>query len=135
MLARRITWRFQPPCRFTQRLLSTYPRPTRALHPTAAGYLTFNGPYAVRGRQLSFDVVRMNLGLGPLRFSIPLKSNAPASLAELPDAQRKALPFFLYAYVDDEMVVARGRSGGLALWLKTTSDFEAQAGLLQRYTQ
>jgi hypothetical protein len=38
--------------------------------------LTFNGPYAWGpGRQLSFDVHAMSLGLGPWRFSIPLKKD------------------------------------------------------------
>lgn len=96
-------------------------------------YLTFNGPFAMKGKQLSFDVVAINIGFGPLRFAFPLKKDAPASLEEVSDAKRKALPFFLYAYVDDEMVVARGRSGGLAMWLRTTPQWEAESGLLQRY--
>lgn len=37
--------------------------------------LTFNGPYAMKGRQLSFDVRQMNLMLGPLAFTIPLKKD------------------------------------------------------------
>lgn len=39
-------------------------------------HLTFNGPYAMSGRQLTFDVSTMNIGLGPLKFSIPLKKDA-----------------------------------------------------------
>jgi hypothetical protein len=35
-------------------------------------------------RQLSFDVVKMNVGLGPLRFSIPFKSDAKP-VAEMAD--------------------------------------------------
>lgn len=38
--------------------------------------LTFNGPYAMKGKQLTFDVVKMNIGLGPWRFSIPFKKDA-----------------------------------------------------------
>eukprot|EP00879_Flechtneria_rotunda_P008611 GHRR01009023.1.p1 GENE.GHRR01009023.1~~GHRR01009023.1.p1 ORF type:complete len:201 (+),score=68.97 GHRR01009023.1:103-705(+) len=41
-------------------------------------FLTFNGPYAMKGRQLQFDVVSMNIGIGPWRFSIPIKKNAKA---------------------------------------------------------
>lgn len=37
--------------------------------------LTFNGPYAMKGRQLSFDVRNMNVSLGPLNFSIPLNKD------------------------------------------------------------
>lgn len=99
-----------------------------------AGYLTFDGPFEAKGRRLAFDVVRMNLGLGPLRFSVPLKSGAAAApLAQRLEAERRKLPFFLYAYVDDELVVARGRSGGLAAWLRADAAWEAQAGTLQRY--
>lgn len=36
-------------------------------------YLTFNGPYSMSGRQLTFDVNRMTIGLGPWKFSFPLK--------------------------------------------------------------
>jgi hypothetical protein len=30
----------------------------------------------MKGKQLTFDVVSMNIGLGPWRFSIPLKKDA-----------------------------------------------------------
>ena len=101
------------------------------------GYLTFEGPYASGpGRQLSFDVdvVQMNVGLGPLRFSLPLKSGAAAApLDQRPAAERRKLPFFLYAYVDEDLVVARGRSGGLAAWLRADAAWEANSGTLQRF--
>lgn len=45
-------------------------------------YLTFNGPYAMTGKQLTFDVHTMNIGLGPLKFSIPLKRDGK-SIAKL----------------------------------------------------
>lgn len=48
-------------------------------------YLTFNGPYAMSGRQLTFDVHKMNVGLGPLKFSIPLKKNGK-SIADMDTA-------------------------------------------------
>ena len=100
------------------------------------GYLTFEGPYASGpGRQLSFDVVKMNVGLGPLRFSLPLKSGAAAApLDQRPAAERRKLPFFLYAYVDEDLVVARGRSGGLAAWLRADAAWEANSGTLQRFS-
>jgi hypothetical protein len=47
--------------------------------------LTFNGPYAMKDKQLTFDVVKMNIGLGPWRFSITLKKDAKA-ISEM-DAQ------------------------------------------------
>jgi len=41
----------------------------------------------------------------------------------------KAGPFFLIVYADDEIVVARGRGGGIALWQRTTPAFELKAGI------
>ncbi len=45
----------------------------------------------------------------------------------------KKLPFFLYAYVDKDIVVARGRSGGLALWQRADKDWEARSGVMAVY--
>ncbi|KAI8467701.1 MAG: hypothetical protein J3K34DRAFT_429614 [Monoraphidium minutum] len=98
----------------------------------ALASLTFNGPYAMKGRQLSFDVRSMNLGLGPWRFSIPLKKDT-RPLEDVPDSERKALPFFLYAYADSDIIVARGRSGGLAVWTRTTPEWEMMSGVAQVY--
>lgn len=39
-------------------------------------HLTFDGPYTMSGRQLTFDVSNMGIGLGPFKFSIPLKKDA-----------------------------------------------------------
>ena len=38
----------------------------------------------------------------------------------------RKLPFFLYAYVDEEIIVARGRSGGLALWIAADSKWQVR---------
>lgn len=95
--------------------------------------LTFNGPYAWGpGRQLSFDVHAMSLGLGPWRFSIPLKKDGkPVDQVDAKD--RKKLPFFLYAYVDDDIIVARGRSGGLAVWTRATPEWLMSSGVAAVY--
>jgi hypothetical protein len=45
----------------------------------------------------------------------------------------KKLPFFLYAYVDKDIVVARGRSGGMALWQRADKDWEARSGVMAVY--
>jgi hypothetical protein len=47
--------------------------------------LTFNGPYAMAGRQLTFDVRRMNVSVGPWRFGFDLKEGGKP-LDEVPDA-------------------------------------------------
>lgn len=33
-------------------------------------------------------------------------------------SDRKKLPFFLYSYIDSDIVVGRGRGGGLAVWTR-----------------
>ena len=47
--------------------------------------------------------------------------------------EKKKLPFFVYAYADEDIIVARGRSGGVALWqnMERNSEWQAQAGVLQ----
>ncbi|GBF94759.1 hypothetical protein Rsub_07642 [Raphidocelis subcapitata] len=95
--------------------------------------LTFSGPYAWGpGRQLSFDVHTMKLGLGPWRFNIPLKKNGKP-VEQVDPKERKKLPFFLYAYVDDDIIVARGRSGGLAVWSRATPEWQMSSGVAAVY--
>jgi hypothetical protein len=52
-------------------------------------HLTFNGPYAMSGRQLTFDVHTMNIGVGPLKFSIPLKKDGK-SIADMDSGYGRA---------------------------------------------
>jgi len=95
-------------------------------------HLTFKGPYTMKGKQLSFDVDTMYIGLGPGRFGIPLKKKGKP-LAEMEKSELRNLPFFLYAYCDEDIIVARGRSGGLALWVAADSAWQATSGVLQVY--
>lgn len=39
---------------------------------------------------------------------------------------KRSLPLFKIIYVDDEVAVARGRSGGLAFWARTTPTWELE---------
>lgn len=66
----------------------------------------------------------------PHRVSDHLASSPPPPHTH---SDRKKLPFFLYIYVDQDIVVARGRSGGLALWARTQPDWEATSGVLAVY--
>lgn len=95
--------------------------------------LTFSGPYEVAGRVLSFDVTTMGGNLGPWRFGFALKKGAPATIAAYGAADRKKLPFFAYAFADDEMIVARGRSGGLAVWVRADEAWLAATGVTRIY--
>jgi hypothetical protein len=45
----------------------------------------------------------------------------------------KKLPFFIYAYADDDIIVARGRSGGLAVWVAGEAAWQARTGVMQVY--
>jgi hypothetical protein len=83
-------------------------------------------------KQLSFDVHTMFVGVGPWRLGIPLKKDGkPLSQVDPKEVQK--LPFFLYAYIDDEIILGRGRSGGLALWVAADAKWQANAGVLQVY--
>ncbi|KXZ47501.1 hypothetical protein GPECTOR_35g939 [Gonium pectorale] len=95
------------------------------------GHLTFKGPFQMDARLTHFDVDTMYLGLGPWRLPLKLKKQVP--LQELDRKAFKALPFFVYAYVGPDIVVARGRSGGVALWGRADSDWLASSGAMQVY--
>ena len=38
-------------------------------------------------------------------------------------------PFFLFSYADDDILVARGRGGGVAFWQAVTPTWEAESGV------
>jgi hypothetical protein len=96
--------------------------------------LTFAGAFDVSGRLLQFDVVRMAGNLGPWSFSFPVKKDAQGkTLAQYEAGERKKLPFFSYIFADDEMIVARGRSGGLAVWLRADAGWCASNGVTRVY--
>lgn len=95
--------------------------------------LTFSGPFDVSGRLLQFDVVKMGGNLGPWKFGFDLKKGAPQQLSGYEAAARKKLPFFSYAYADDELIVARGRSGGLAVWVRADEGWLASTGVTRIY--
>ncbi len=44
--------------------------------------------------------------------------------------KRGSLPFFLFAYADNDIIVARGRGGGLAYWAATTPAWELENGII-----
>lgn len=56
-----------------------------------------------------------------LLLSRPMQTNHICSAAYPPylsRRDRKKLPFFLYSYIDSDIVVGRGRGGGLAVWMR-----------------
>lgn len=87
------------------------------------GALTFSGPYAFKGKKLSFDFDTLKLKLGPATFEFKLKDKIVDYVPGPKD------PFFLFFYVGEDLVAARGRSGGVAFWARTTPAWELEKGV------
>ncbi|KAK2385633.1 hypothetical protein QL285_072851 [Trifolium repens] len=76
------------------------------------GQLTFEGRLSWKNRILSFIFESLQVKVGPLK---PLK----ISLGQKEDREPSTKdPFFIWFYVDEEIAVARGRSGGTAFWCR-----------------
>ncbi|KAI5083011.1 hypothetical protein GOP47_0002754 [Adiantum capillus-veneris] len=79
------------------------------------GFLTFSGRLSWNNRILAFlfDTISIKLGaLGPFKFNIEKKEDKGRSPTNKED------PFFVWHYADEEIIVARGRGGGLAFWCR-----------------
>lgn len=86
------------------------------------GSLVFRltGPARYTGKKnlLAFDFTHMQLSIfGRSLFQHPFRSSKTGdiSFAEAPIAK---LPFFAFFLVTEEFIAARGRGGGLALWVR-----------------
>lgn len=82
--------------------------------------LRFTGPakFLPKKNLLAFDFVRVQLWVGNLplvNLSLRGKVAKDSSFAATPVGQ---LPFFAFFAAEDDYVAARGRGGGLALWVK-----------------
>ncbi|XP_058738758.1 uncharacterized protein LOC131610739 [Vicia villosa] len=76
------------------------------------GQLTFEGKFSWKNRILSFIFENLRIKVGPLK---PLQ----ISLGQKDDREPSTKdPFFIWFYVDEEIAVARGRSGGTAFWCR-----------------
>ncbi|KAG5030289.1 hypothetical protein AAZX31_05G228600 [Glycine max] len=76
------------------------------------GQLTFEGRLSWKKRILAFvfENIRIKVGpLQPLEISLGKKEDKEPSTKD---------PFFIWFYVDEEIAVARGRSGGTAFWCR-----------------
>lgn len=80
--------------------------------------LTFKGPYSFTGKKLNFDFDTLKLRIGPLKFEFRLKEKLTDYKADPKD------PFFIIFYVDEDIIAARGRGGGIAFWSICPSDFD-----------
>ncbi|KAL2653566.1 hypothetical protein R1flu_021694 [Riccia fluitans] len=85
------------------------------------GSLTFSGKMTFEKRKLSFFFNSVNLTLGswgPLKIKFGGKSDS-----DIPD---KNDPFFIWYYADDEIIVAKGRGGGVAYWCRIAFTWRAE---------
>ncbi|KAF3650350.1 putative glutathione S-transferase-like [Capsicum annuum] len=78
------------------------------------GFLTFEGPFSWKNRILAFVFERLRIKIGPFDpFDIRIKGKD-----EREPSNKGKDPFFIWFYIDEEIAVARGRSGGTAYWVR-----------------
>lgn len=78
--------------------------------------LSFKGPFKwCNPSTLAFDSIKVCCG--PWEFDL-------ASGDGFDEKHVKELPFFNFIHVDDTVALAIGKSGGLALWARTSAEFE-----------
>ncbi|KAF8052585.1 hypothetical protein N665_1540s0008 [Sinapis alba] len=77
------------------------------------GALTFEGKFSWKNRILAFIFEQIRIKVGPLD---PIEIGLGKKDAEEEPSNKD--PFFIWFYVDEEIAVARGRSGGTAFWCR-----------------
>ncbi|CAI9786888.1 unnamed protein product [Fraxinus pennsylvanica] len=76
------------------------------------GSLTFEGRLSWKNRILAFIFERIRVKIGPFNpFDISIKGKDEREPSNKD-------PFFIWFYVDEEIAIARGRSGGTAFWVR-----------------
>ncbi|XP_050205858.1 uncharacterized protein LOC126655655 [Mercurialis annua] len=76
------------------------------------GCLTFEGKFTWKNRILAFvfECIRIKIGpLKPLEISLGQKNDTEPSTKD---------PFFIWFFIDEEIAVGRGKSGGTAFWVR-----------------
>jgi len=82
--------------------------------------LVFSGDFEVKDRILYFDFDRLDVKLGPLGFGFDLPPNE--------ERQGKKRPFLVFLHADEEICIAKGRGGGLAVWKKVDKAYREDEG-------
>ncbi|XP_057770511.1 uncharacterized protein LOC130990310 [Salvia miltiorrhiza] len=76
------------------------------------GSLTFEGRLSWKKRILAFIFEKIRIKVGPLNpFEVSFKGDDERE-------PNNSDPFFIWFYIDEEIAVARGRSGGTAFWVR-----------------
>lgn len=78
------------------------------------GALAFEGRFSMKKRILAFLFDKLKIKIGSLtHFTINIgKKEDEGRIPGNTD------PFFIWFYADDEIIVAKGRGGGLAFWCR-----------------
>lgn len=94
----------------------------RAVNTVAIGglKLTVTGPIeAIAGKRiLAFDFTRWSVAIGSWVVYRGEIGGGAASDASFADRPLKERPFFNYFWVSDQAIAARGKGGGLAMWVR-----------------
>lgn len=91
------------------------------------GAFVFGGRWNAKGKRLTFDFDSVRLRLGPWSKEFAIKGKKAEEEAKT--GKKSSGPFFLFAYADDDICVARGRSGGVAMWARASADWQFKAGI------
>ncbi|XAR63938.1 hypothetical protein NMG60_11024104 [Bertholletia excelsa] len=100
------------PLTAVQRFDAAAKRIENGLYLGPLGWLTFEGRFSWKKRILSFifECIRVKIGpFNPLEIQFGGKDEREPSTKD---------PFFIWFYIDEEIAVARGRSGGTAFWCR-----------------
>ncbi|PKI60002.1 hypothetical protein CRG98_019590 [Punica granatum] len=100
------------PLTAVQRFDSAGKRIENGVYLGSLGFLTFEGRFSWKKRILAFIFERIRIKVGPfnpLEIGLGQKDDREPSTKD---------PFFIWFYVDEEIAVAQGRSGGTAFWCR-----------------
>ncbi|XP_071732456.1 uncharacterized protein [Rutidosis leptorrhynchoides] len=100
------------PVTAVQRFDATARRIENGVYLGPLGCLTFEGRFSWQKRILAFVFEQIKIKVGPLK---PFEINIKGEDENEPTTKN---PFFIWFYVDEEIAVARGRSGGTAFWCR-----------------
>ncbi|MBD1995016.1 hypothetical protein H6G00_00005, partial [Leptolyngbya sp. FACHB-541] len=88
--------------------------------------LRFTGPakYLDKKNLLAFDFTQVQFELGERSLFTADFRGGKAKVAAFEQIAIAKLPFFAFFLVTEEFIAARGRGGGLALWIQESSDVD-----------
>ncbi|GAA0161147.1 hypothetical protein LIER_39176 [Lithospermum erythrorhizon] len=102
------------PITAVQRFDSAAKRIENGVYVGPLGQLTFEGRFSWNKRVLSFIFEKIKIKIGSLK---PFEFKFGGKDDREPSNKGKD-PFFIWFYIDEEIAVARGRSGGTAFWVR-----------------